>query len=104
MQGQISTELGSITIDADVIATYAGSVAIGCSGIVGMASLDMRDGLMKLLKNYLKDCVKRANNNNMKVRVIGEKSRLSEDIRNRIEELEKSSAGNTGLNFTIALN
>lgn len=60
--------------------------------------------LMKLLKNYLKDCVKRANNNNMKVRVIGEKSRLSEDIRNRIEELEKSSAGNTGLNFTIALN
>ena len=60
--------------------------------------------LMKLLKDYLKDCVKRANNNNMKVRVIGEKSRLSEDIRNRIEELEKSSAGNTGLNFTIALN
>ncbi len=60
--------------------------------------------LMKLLKNYLKDCVKRANNNNMKVRVIGEKSRLNEDIRNRIEELERSSAGNTGLNFTIALN
>ena len=52
MQGQINTELGSITIDADVIATYAGSVALGCSGIVGMASLDMRDGLMKLLKKY----------------------------------------------------
>ena len=50
MQGHISTELGSITIDADVIAAYAGSVAIGCSGIVGMATLDMRDGLMKLLK------------------------------------------------------
>lgn len=60
--------------------------------------------LMKLLKNYLKDCVKRANNNNMKVRVIGEKSRLSDDIRNRIEELEQSSKNNTGLNFTIALN
>ena len=50
MQGQIHTELGSILIDADVVATYAGSVALGCSGIVGMASLDMRDGLMKLLK------------------------------------------------------
>ena len=40
MQGQIHTELGSILIDADVVATYAGSVALGCSGIVGMASLD----------------------------------------------------------------
>ena len=49
MQGQIHTELGSILIDADVVATYAGSVALGCSGIVGIASLDMRDGLMKLL-------------------------------------------------------
>ena len=56
MQGQISTDLGSISIDADVVATYAGSVALGCSGIVGMASLDMRDGLMKLLK---KDSIKR---------------------------------------------
>ena len=49
MQGQIHTELGSILIDADVVATYAGSVALGCSGIV-------RDGLMKLLK---KDSIKR---------------------------------------------
>ena len=50
MQGQINTKLGNISIDADVIAVYAGSVALGCTGIVGMASLDMRDGLMKLLK------------------------------------------------------
>ena len=50
MQGQINTKLGNISIDAHVIAVYAGSVALGCTGIVGMASLDMRDGLMKLLK------------------------------------------------------
>ncbi len=50
MQGQINTDMGSILIDEEVLATYAGSVALGCSGIVGMASLDMRDGLMKLLK------------------------------------------------------
>ena len=50
MQGQINTNLGNISIDSDVIAAYAGSVALGCTGIVGMASLDMRDGLMKLLK------------------------------------------------------
>ena len=67
-------------------------------------SKDEVDALMKLLRNYLKDCIKRANNNNMKVRVIGEKSRLSDDIRNKIEELEKCSKDNTGLNFTIALN
>ena len=40
----------------------------------------------------------------MRVRVIGEKSRLSEDIRNKIDELEECSKNNTGLNFTIALN
>jgi len=56
MQGQINTDLGSILIDEEVVATYAGSVALGCSGIVGMASLDMRDGLMKLLK---KESIKR---------------------------------------------
>lgn len=60
--------------------------------------------IMKLLRNYLKDCIKRANSNNMKVRVIGERSRLSEDIRQRIAELEEASKNNTGLNFTIALN
>lgn len=67
-------------------------------------SQDEVDALMKLLRNYLKDCIKRANNNNMRVRVIGEKSRLNDDIRSKIEELEKCSENNTGLNFTIALN
>ena len=67
-------------------------------------SQDEVDALMKLLRNYLKDCIKRANNNNMRVRVIGEKSRLNDDIRSKIEELEECSENNTGLNFTIALN
>ncbi len=62
------------------------------------------NAIMKLLRNYLKDCIKRANTNNMKVRVIGERSRLSDDIREKIEELEEASKNNTGLNFTIALN
>lgn len=65
---------------------------------------DEVEALMKLLRNYLKDCIKRANNNNMRVRVIGEKSRLSDDIRSKIKELEECSKNNTGLNFTIALN
>lgn len=60
--------------------------------------------IMKLLRNYLKDCIKRANTNDMRVRVIGERGRLDEDIRQKIEELEKSTSKNTGLNFTIGIN
>ena len=65
---------------------------------------DEVNALMKLLRNYLKDCIERSNKNNMRVRVIGEKSGLSHDIRDSIEELEKVTEKNTGLNFTIAIN
>lgn len=54
MKGQMDTQYGKILIDEDVIATYAGSVAVGCFGIVGMAAVNMKDGLVKLLKrDYL---------------------------------------------------
>ena len=61
------------------------------------------DGLMKILRDYLKTCVKRAQKNNMKVRIIGRRDRLDDDILKSIDELEKSSAGNTGLVFQVAL-
>ena len=38
------------------------------------------DALMKLLRSYLKDCIKRTTKNNMRVRVIGDKTGLSQDI------------------------
>lgn len=50
MKGSVSTDLGIITIDPEVIAKYAGSVAVECFGIVGMAAVSMKDGLVKLLK------------------------------------------------------
>ena len=50
MKGCMSTELGIITIDSEVIAKYAGSVAVECFGIVGIAAVSMKDGLVKLLK------------------------------------------------------
>lgn len=54
MQGEMETKLGKIIIDEDVIATYAGSVAVECFGIVGMAAVNIKDGLVKLLKkDYL---------------------------------------------------
>lgn len=45
-----NTHLGSIAIDHDVIAQYAGAVAMECFGIVGMANVNVADGLAKLLK------------------------------------------------------
>lgn len=62
------------------------------------------DALMKLLRDYLKTCIKRASKNNMKVRVIGDITGLSNDLQDKIIELEKATAENTGINFTIALN
>ena len=59
---------------------------------------------MKLLRNYMKTCLKTAAKNRMKVRVLGDKTRLEEDIRTRIDELEKATIDNDGLNFQIALN
>ena len=50
MKGRIDSGLGQIIIDTDVIATYAGSVAVECFGIIGMAAVSMKDGLVKLLR------------------------------------------------------
>ena len=54
MNGQLTNSLGTVTIETDVIATYAGSIAVECFGIVGLAAVNMKDGLVKLLKrDYL---------------------------------------------------
>ena len=55
MKGKVKSDLGDIVINPEVITTYAGSVAVECFGIVGMAAVNMKDGLVKLLK---KDSIK----------------------------------------------
>ncbi len=50
MNGSMNTHMGNIEIDNEVIAQYAGSVAVECFGIVGMASVNVKDGLVHLLK------------------------------------------------------
>lgn len=62
------------------------------------------EALMKLLNTYLKNCIKRANKNDMRVRVLGDTSRLSEKFQNTIAELEEATKENQGLNLQIALN
>ena len=60
--------------------------------------------LMNLLRNYMKTCLKTAEKNDMKIRVIGDIDPLDDDIKRRIRELEEATVDNGGLNFTIALN
>lgn len=65
---------------------------------------DEVDALMKLLQTYLDTSIKTSAKNNMRVRVIGDKSVLNADIRKSIDNLEEASKNNTGLKFQVAIN
>ena len=60
--------------------------------------------LIMLLRNYLKTSIKKSMKNNVRCRVIGDRSLLAKDIIEAIENLENATAENTGLTFTIAIN
>ncbi len=62
------------------------------------------DELMRLLGNYMKTCLKTAKKNNMRVRVLGDISRLTPRLQEQIRELEKVSSQYDGFYFQIALN
>ena len=67
-------------------------------------SVEEVSGIMNLLRNYLVDSIERASKNNMRVRIIGDRTALDKDIVEKIEELEEKTKGYDGLTFTIALN
>ena len=50
MKGHIDNQYGGIHVDNDVIAKYAGATAVECFGIVGIATISVKDGIVKLLK------------------------------------------------------
>jgi undecaprenyl diphosphate synthase len=60
--------------------------------------------LMNLLRSYMKDCLKISTKNNMRVRIIGDCSRLDCDLQESIATLQEASKNNTGLNFQVAIN
>ncbi|MGN0354202.1 MAG: isoprenyl transferase [Muricoprocola sp.] len=62
------------------------------------------DGLMSLFRSYIKTCIKTAQKNNMKVRVLGDPTALDLDLQEGLANLVESSKNNTGLNFQIAIN
>ena len=49
MKGHMNTKNGEISIENQVIAKYAGICALGCFGIVGMAMVNMKAGIIQLL-------------------------------------------------------
>lgn len=49
MAARFTTELGNVIIDDEVIAKAAGLAALECYGVVGMASINVKDGLVQLL-------------------------------------------------------
>lgn len=62
------------------------------------------DAIMKLLNNYLSNCLKNAKKNNMQVRIIGDKTRLDQDMQDKIAKLEEVSKQYDGLNLNVAIN
>ncbi len=60
--------------------------------------------LMEIFSNYMVDKLEKVGQKNMRIRFIGERSRLDKSMIEKIENLEASTKDNTGLNFTVALN
>lgn len=60
--------------------------------------------LMNLLRRYMKSSLAKCAKNNVRVRVIGDKSMLEKDLQDSIATLERETASNTGIGFQIAIN
>ena len=67
-------------------------------------SVEEATGIMNLFRRYLINSIDKSNKNNMRVRIIGERSKLAPDIIEAIQNLEESTKNNTGLQFTVAIN
>ena len=50
MNATMNTEMGNVVIENEVLAKYAGSAAVECFGVVGMAAVNVKDGIAKLLR------------------------------------------------------
>lgn len=62
------------------------------------------EALMDLLDSYMKTCKKLAKNNNMRVRIIGDITKFTPSMQEKIKDLEEYSKDFDGLNMQIALN
>mgnify|MGYP000234850133 CR=1 FL=1 len=92
------------------IATYCKNIGVKYLTVYAFSTENWKrskeevDGLMRLFRSYTKTCIKTAQKNNMKVRVLGDPTALDPDLQESLKKLEESSKDNTGLNFQIAIN
>lgn len=92
-------------------AVVSGAVELGISYLTlyGFSSenwkrpADEVDDLMGLLRMYLRSEIAELHRNGVRLRVIGDRSRLARDIVTLIENAEEQTRGNSALNLTIAL-
>ncbi len=101
----MNTHMGKITIDKEVVSRYAGSVAVECFGIVGMAGINVRDGLVKLLKmdSITRGIAVKMENNKLTldfhvivaygVSIIAVSDNLMENVKYKVEEFTGIDVG-----------
>ncbi len=101
----MNTHMGKITIDKEVVSRYAGTVAVECFGIVGMAGINVKDGLVKLLKmdSITRGIAVRMENNKLildfhviiayGVSIIAVSDNLIENVKYKVEEFTGIDVG-----------
>lgn len=60
--------------------------------------------LMQLLQNYLDEYSKRADTQNIRIRVLGDMTALNQGLQNSIADAIERTKNNTGISFNVALN
>ena len=92
------------------IVRYANKIGLGYITVYAFSTENWKrtqdevGALMLLLQNYLDDYSKRADTENIKVKVLGDISALSQGMQKSIHECMERTKDNTGVTFNIALN
>ncbi len=108
MPKELGHKKGSDTLD--IISEFGDEIGLKHMTVYAFStenwkrSEDEVSALMTLLRSYLSSGFKKAAKNNVRIRIIGDRTRLAPDIQKLIEDLEEDSKNNTGLQFQIAIN
>lgn len=92
------------------IVRYANKIGLGYITVYAFSTENWKrteeevGALMRLLQNYLEDYSKRADTENIKVKVLGDISALPEKMQKSIHKCMERTKDNTGVTFNIALN
>lgn len=92
------------------LARYANKIGLGYLTVYAFSTENWKrseeevSALMSLLRYYLDDYSERADMENIKVTIIGEREGLNSKLQASIERVMKKTENNTGINFIICLN